>query len=220
VYAKGIGVHSAKVYTIQDEAARILKNIEEQAYDLHDHALTLNAATGIQTLEREFFVEQMSAVRQDVNTMGAEITRLEALAESGSDVQRDAAAKAKPQLEAVAAETTAGGAATPCSLPAAGSPAGEERTAPGIRAVRAPAFSARRTNDGVPLQPEYSDQPQASRLGRLERVEIHHHCPHGAAHVVLEFARNPAPFHCAPGLRVRGYPRPEPALAAAPVCNN
>ena len=108
VYAKGIGVHRAKVYSIQDEAARILKNIEEQAYDLHDHALTLNAATGIQTLEREFFVEQMSAVRQDVNTMGAEITRLEALAESGSEAQRDAVAKAKPQLEAIAAQTTAG----------------------------------------------------------------------------------------------------------------
>jgi hypothetical protein len=96
-------IHYKKVYTVQDESARTLKDIEEQAYELSDHAVTIEAAAGVSSLSRQFYVEQMEAVKEDVNAMGKEIAHLEALASYETSAERRTVNRVKPQLKKVAA---------------------------------------------------------------------------------------------------------------------
>jgi len=96
-----------KVYTIRDEAARTLKNIEEQAYTLNDHAFTVQAATSLKSAEHDFLVTQMNAIKDDINSIGKEVARLESLAPYESSPERRAVTRAKPQLEAIAASANA-----------------------------------------------------------------------------------------------------------------
>lgn len=97
-----IKVHHHRVYTTQDETAVALKNVEEQAYDLNDHAVTMQAGTRMETLDRDFFVSQMGAIRHDVNKIGKEIARLEALSTYETSSERDTISRVKPVLEKIA----------------------------------------------------------------------------------------------------------------------
>lgn len=98
-------IHSQKVYTITDEAARILKDVEEQAYEVTGHAGTLYAAGGLPGYSAQFHLSELEAVKDDVNAMGKEMQRLEALRENEAAWERETVGRAMPLLKQLAAAT-------------------------------------------------------------------------------------------------------------------
>lgn len=106
VWGGRVRIHQSKVYTIADEASRIVKNAEEQAYEIHDHAVTVQAGT-MQPMDREFFAAELEAMKQDINTMGQEFGRLEALASFETSQEKQIVETAKPQLKTIAETTNA-----------------------------------------------------------------------------------------------------------------
>jgi Mg2+ and Co2+ transporter CorA len=98
-------IHHQRIYTIADEAARILKDIEEQAYEVTDHAGTLHLASSIAPSRREFNASELEAVKEDVNAMGKEMQRLEALRQNEASWEQETVTRAMPLLKQVAATT-------------------------------------------------------------------------------------------------------------------
>ncbi len=97
-------VHAARVYTVVDEAARILKDVEEEGYDLADHAATLQAG-GRVGLSWESNAAELDALHDAVNGMGKNMQRLEALARNETSWERDTVKRVMPLLKQVAAST-------------------------------------------------------------------------------------------------------------------
>ncbi len=97
-------VHVMKTYTIADEAARILKDVEEQGYDVTDHAATLQAGVRV-GLSRESTAGELDALHDDVNGMGKKMQRLEALARNETSWERDTVTRVMPLLKQVATTT-------------------------------------------------------------------------------------------------------------------
>jgi len=93
-----------KPYTVVDEARRILKDVEEQAYDVTDHAGTLQAGTRLGS-SREFNATELNALHDDVNGIGKKMALLEALAPKEASWERDTVNRVMPLLKQVA-ETT------------------------------------------------------------------------------------------------------------------
>ena len=99
-----VRIHHVKVYTIADEASRILKDTEEQAYEMTDHTGTLLVATEV-TAGKEFYGVQLDALREDVNEMGRNVARLEALRPDEQPWERSTVTLAMPLLKQLAATT-------------------------------------------------------------------------------------------------------------------
>jgi hypothetical protein len=100
-----VKVHHERVYTIADEAARILKDVEEQAYEVTDHAGTLQMASGIAASSQQFHASELEAIKEDVNAMGKEMQRLQALRQSEAPWEQGTVARVLPLLKQVAATT-------------------------------------------------------------------------------------------------------------------
>lgn len=98
-------IHHKHVFTIADEAGRILKDVEEQSYEVTDHAGTLSIASAVSSTSRAFFMDQLEAVREDVNRMSHELNRLEALEPNEDAWERQAVTRAKPLLTDLLATT-------------------------------------------------------------------------------------------------------------------
>ena len=98
-------VHTGKVYTVQTEASRLMKDVEERAYEIHDHALTLQAADTV-SLDRSFFMDQATALRDDINDAGKVIAHLRALNAFETPADKTTVDRAEPMLAKVAASTT------------------------------------------------------------------------------------------------------------------
>ncbi len=99
-------VHEKKVFTVQDEMWRTLKDVEVGAYDLHDHASNIQAAATTNRFDRSYYIAQLNAVKEGVNSMGKELARLEALLPVENPAERRITRAAKPQLQRIAATTT------------------------------------------------------------------------------------------------------------------
>ncbi|MFN7933225.1 MAG: hypothetical protein U0R19_07850 [Bryobacteraceae bacterium] len=100
-----VKIHHKHVFTIADEAGRILKDVEEQSYEVTDHAGTLSIAAAVSSTSRAFFMDQLEAVREDVNRMSRELNRLEALEPNEAAWERQAVTRAKPLLTDLLATT-------------------------------------------------------------------------------------------------------------------
>jgi hypothetical protein len=99
-----VEVHHIKVYTIADEASRVLKDTEEQAYEMTEHTGTLLVATQM-TAGKEFYIDQLDALREDVNDMGRNIARLEALRQNEQPWESTTVTRVTPLLKQLAATT-------------------------------------------------------------------------------------------------------------------
>ncbi len=100
-----VKIHHVKVYTIADESARTLKDVEEQAYDVTDHTGTIQVASGLPATSREFHANELEALKEDVNGMGKEMARLEALRQGETSWEQRTVTRAMPLLKQVAATT-------------------------------------------------------------------------------------------------------------------
>ncbi len=98
-------IHHAKVYTIADEAARVLKDAEEQAYEVTDHAGTIQTANGISEGSQAFYSRELGAIREDLNAIGKSMARLEALQENEKTWERRTVTRTMPLLKQVVATT-------------------------------------------------------------------------------------------------------------------
>jgi hypothetical protein len=101
---QGVKTKVTKGYTVVHEAARILKDVEEQAYDVTDHASTLEAASRLGA-SREFNAEELDALRDDVNGMGKKMQLLEALSRNEAGWEQGTVKRVMPLLKEVAATT-------------------------------------------------------------------------------------------------------------------
>lgn len=88
--------------TVDEEIAGLLKDARDQARDLHEHAMAMQAANPVQ-LDRSFYTSESTNIREDVNAMGATIARLQVLEPLSSDKALIESAKA--QLSTIAATT-------------------------------------------------------------------------------------------------------------------
>ncbi len=96
-------IHHTKVYTVADESARIIKDVEERAYEVTDHAGTIRAASSVPAFSRDLHALELEAITEDVNQMGKELARLEAMQDNETTWERKTVARTKPLLKQVAA---------------------------------------------------------------------------------------------------------------------
>lgn len=98
-----VKTHHEKVYTISDEAARTLKDVEEQAYEVTDHAGTVQAASRIEKVGQGFYASELQAMKEDLNAIGYKLQRLEALQQDEKSWERRTVARTTPLLKQVGA---------------------------------------------------------------------------------------------------------------------
>lgn len=98
-------LHHKKVFTVADEAERILKDVKEQGYEVTEHTGELTVASGLVTTSKHFNAAELEAVKEDVNAIGKEMSRLEGLAANESSWERETVSKLKPMLKDLASET-------------------------------------------------------------------------------------------------------------------
>jgi hypothetical protein len=89
----------------QHEAAQLIKNVEQKAFDLHEHAVTMQAADASR-LSRSFFIDESNAIKEDVNALGKSIARLQTLEKSENPTDQALVERLRPELADIATTTT------------------------------------------------------------------------------------------------------------------
>lgn len=80
---------------------RLFKDIDQQSYNLQDHAATMRTVSNTEQLDFQFYVDQLNTVKNDVNEIGREYpSLLNQACETPSEHQ--VIARMHPQLEAIA----------------------------------------------------------------------------------------------------------------------
>ena len=98
----GTALHHTKPFTLADEASGLLKDVEQQAYAMHDHALTIQSGLGGVSLSREFFLSELAALKDDVNAAGKEVAKLQSLSSFEDPQQQQTLEHATPILKDIA----------------------------------------------------------------------------------------------------------------------